>query len=111
MKFAVVALAIALAAPAAASIPAPAEAQVLTGRGGDTRRLRVAPRPALTEREEDRLFAAEEAVFELQSQIDALEALAAPTPEQIASMEDLRERLEDEQGVVDRLTRKRDRRG
>ena len=111
MKFAVVALAIALAAPAAASLPATAEAQVLAGRGGDTRRLREAPRPALTAREEDRLFAAEEAVFELQSQIETLEALASPTPEQISSMEDLRERLEDEQGIVDRLTRKRDRRG
>ena len=50
-------------------------------------------------------------MFELQSQIETLEALAAPTPEQISSMEDLRERLEDEQGIVDRLTRKRDRRG
>lgn len=111
MKFAVVALAIALAVPMAASIPATAGAQVMTGRGGDTRRLRETPRPALTAREEDRLFAAEEAVFELQSQIETLEALAAPTPDQISSMEDLRERLDDEQGIVDRLTRKRDRRG
>ncbi|WP_309627618.1 hypothetical protein [Brevundimonas sp.] len=111
MKFAVVALAIVLAAPVAASFPATAEAQVLAGRGGDTRRLREAPRAALTPREEDRLFAAEEAVFELQAQIETLEEVAAPTPEQIASLEDLRERLEDEQGTVDRLTRKRNRRG
>ena len=111
MKFAVVALAIVLAAPVAASIPATAEAQVLAGRGGDTRRLREAPRAALTPREEDRLFEAEEAVFELQAQIETLEDVAAPTPEQIASLEDLREQLEDEQGTVDRLTRKRNRRG
>jgi hypothetical protein len=111
MKFAAVALAIVLAAPVAASIPATAEAQVLAGRGGDTRRLREAPRPALTPREEDRLFEAEEAVFELQAQIETLEDVAAPTPEQIASLEDLREQLEDEQGTVDRLTRKRNRRG
>ena len=111
MKFAAVALAIVLAAPVAASIPATAEAQVLAGRGGDTRRLREAPRPALTPREEDRLFEAEEAVFELQAQIETLEDVAAPSPEQIASLEDLREQLEDEQGTVDRLTRKRNRRG
>lgn len=111
MKFAAVALAIVLAAPVAASIPATAEAQVLAGRGGDTRRLREAPRAALTPREEDRLFEAEEAVFELQAQIETLEDVAAPTPEQIASLEDLREQLEDEQGTVDRLTRKRNRRG
>ncbi len=111
MKFAAVALAIVLAAPVAASIPATAEAQVLAGRGGDTRRLREAPRPALSPREEDRLFEAEEAVFELQAQIETLEDVAAPTPEQIASLEDLREQLEDEQGTVDRLTRKRNRRG
>ena len=111
MKFAAVALAIVLAAPVAASITATAEAQVLAGRGGDTRRLREAPRAALTPREEDRLFEAEEAVFELQAQIETLEDVAAPTPEQIASLEDLREQLEDEQGTVDRLTRKRNRRG
>ena len=38
-------------------------------------------------------------------------AAAEPTAEQTASLEDLRERLEDEQGTVDRLQRKRDRRG
>ncbi|WP_428148941.1 hypothetical protein [Brevundimonas sp.] len=111
MKFAAVALVIALAAPVAASIPATAEAQVLAGRGGDTRRLREAPRATLSPREEDRLFEAEQAVFDLQAEIETLEAVAAPTPEQIASLEDLRERLEDEQGIVDRLTRKRNRRG
>ncbi len=81
------------------------------GRNGDTRRLREAPRPPLSPREEDRLFAAEEAVFELTQQIEEMEAVAEPTAAQTASLEDLRERLEDEQGTVDRLQRKRDRRG
>ncbi|WP_426042367.1 hypothetical protein [Brevundimonas sp. TWP2-3-4b1] len=111
MKFAAFALAIAFAAPIAAAIPAPADAQVLAGRNGDTRRLREATRPALTAREEDRLFAAEEATFELQQQIETIEANAAATPEETASLAGLRRRLADEQGTVDRLTRKRDRRG
>jgi len=111
MKFAAFALAIAFAAPMTAAIPVPADAQVLAGRNGDTRRLREATRPALTAREEDRLFAAEEATFELQQQIEELQAVAEPTAEQSASLDDLRERLEDEQATVDRLQRKRDRRG
>ena len=111
MKLAAVALAIAFAAPMAAAVPAPADAQVLAGRNGDPRRLREAPRPPLSPREEDRLFAAEEAVFELTQQIEEMEAVAEPTAAQSASLEDLRERLEDEQGTVDRLQRKRDRRG
>ncbi len=111
MKFAVFALAVALAAPMAAAIPAPADAQVMAGRNGDTRRLREATRPALTAREEDRLFAAEEAVFELTQQIEELEAVAEPTAEHSASLEELRDQLGREQGTVDRLQRKRDRRG
>ncbi|MFC5343166.1 hypothetical protein ACETK8_08975 [Brevundimonas staleyi] len=111
MKFTAVAIAIALAAPMAAAVPAPADAQVLAGRGGDTRRLRSAPRPALSEREEARLFAAEDAVFELTQQIEELEAVAEPTAAQSASLENLRERLNDEQATVDRLQAKRDRRG
>ncbi len=111
MKVAVFTLALALAAPMAVSFPAPAEAQVLSGRGGDTRRVRPAPRPALTEREEERLYAAEEAVQELTQQIEELEAATEPTAAQVASLSDLREQLEDEQRTVDRLQRKRDRRG
>lgn len=111
MKFAALVLAVSLAVPMTAAIPAPAEAQVLSGRGGDTRRVRPAPRPALTEREEDRLYAAEEAVEELTQQIEELEAATEPTAAQIASLAELREQLEDEQKTVDRLQRKRDRRG
>ena len=110
MKLAVFALAIAFAAPVATAFATPADAQVLAGRGGDTRSMRSAPRPALSEREEDRLFAAEEATFELTAQIEAIEANAEATPEQIASLEGLRRRLADEQRTVDRLTAKRDRR-
>jgi len=110
MKIAVLALAVALAAPMAAAIPAPADAQVLAGRGGDTRRSR-AERPALTEREENRLFEAEEATFELTAQIETIQNNAEATPEQIASLEGLRRRLADAQRTVDRLSAKRDRRG
>lgn len=101
----------ALAAPLALTLSSPADAQVMAGRGGDTRRLHDAPRPALSPREEDRLFAAEDAVTELQGQIDALEEVTEPTADQSSSLDDLRDRLRREQGTVDRLTRKRDRRG
>jgi hypothetical protein len=107
---ALVALAAVIAAPVSVSFPAPADAQVLAGRGGDTRRLRAAPRPALSEREENRLFAAEEAVWELTDQIATIEATAEPTAEQTESLVDLRRRLEEQQAIVDRLTAKRDRR-
>ena len=109
MKIAILALAVALAAPMATAIPTPADAQVLAGRGGDNRRARSAPRPPLSEREEDRLFAAEEATFELTAQIEAIEANSEATPEQIAGLEALRRRLADEQRTVDRLIAKRDR--
>ncbi len=110
MKVAVFTLALALAAPMAASLPTPADAQVLSGRGGDTRRLRAAPRPALTEREEERLYAAENAVAELTQQIEALEAATEPTAAQTAALAEMRDQLEDEQNTVERLQRKRDRR-
>lgn len=109
MKIAVFALAVALAAPMAAAIPTPADAQVLAGRGGDTRRSQNT-RPALTEREENRLFEAEEATFELTDRIEAIEANAEATPEEVASLEGLRRRLAEAQRTVDRLTAKRDRR-
>lgn len=110
MKFVCVMLAVVLAAPVAVAVPTPSDAQVLAGRGGDTRRAPSAPRPALSEREEDRLFAAEDAVIALTEQIAQLEAVAEPTAQQTAQLEQLRERRDDEQGVVDRLQRKRDRR-
>lgn len=109
MKIAVFALAVALAAPMATAVPAPADAQVIAGRGGDTRRARSAPRPPLTEREYDRLFEAEEATLDLTAQIEAIEANVEATPQEIASLEGLRRRLADEQRTVDRLTAKRDR--
>lgn len=111
MKFAVVALAVVLATPTVVAFPSTADAaQVLAGRGGDTRRSRsAAPRPALSEREEERLFAAEDAVIELTEQIEAIEASATPSPQDAARLEDLRRRLAGEQRTVERLVAKRDR--
>jgi len=106
----VIALAVVLAAPVSVSFPAPADAQVLTGRSGDARRERRAARPALSEREQERLFQAEEAVWEITDQIATIEAAPEPTAEESASLTGLRSRLEEEQEVVDRLQAKRDRR-
>lgn len=111
MKFAVVALALVMATPTVVAFSSPADAaQVLAGRGGDTRRSRsAAPRPALSEREEERLFAAEDAVIELTEQIEAIEASPVPAQTDAARIEELRRRLNDEQRTVDRLVAKRDR--
>ena len=105
--FAIAALALVLAAPLA-SIPTPSDAQVLTGRGNP--RMARAPRPALSAREEDQLFAAQDAVYDLEQQIAVIEAASEPTAEQTASLPDLREQLEDQQATVERLEAKRDRR-
>ena len=107
--FAILALAVALSAPVVTT-PTTSDAQVLTGGGSSSRRWRPAPRPALSPREEDRLFAAQDAVYDLEQQIAVIEASPEPTPEQTAALPDLRERLAAEQEVVERLETKRDRR-
>lgn len=104
---AIAVLSLVLAAPVI-SIPTPADAQVMVGRG--SARGSAPRRPALSEREQERLAEAEDAVWELEEQIADIEAAAEPTPEQTAQLPELRERLERETAVVDRLTAKRDRR-
>jgi hypothetical protein len=108
MKTLAVAVFSLLVAAPVVSVPTPADAQVMVGRGSS----RGAPprRPALSPREENRLIEAEDAVFEIEDRIAAIEASATPTPEQLAELPELRERLERENAVVERLTAKRDRR-
>jgi len=104
---AVAVLSLLLAAPVV-SVPTPADAQVMVGRGN----ARGAPprRPPLSQREENRLIAAEDAVYSLEDQIAAIEASEAPTAEQLAQLPELRERLAEESATVERLTAKRNRR-
>lgn len=104
---AVAVLSLVLATPVV-SIPTPSDAQVMVGRGNS--RGSAPRRPALSEREVNRLMEAEDAVFEIEDRIAAIEASANPTPEQLAELPELRERLERENAVVERLTAKRDRR-
>lgn len=106
-SFAVAALSLALAVPVV-SIPTPSDAQVMVGRGAA--RGSAPRRPALTPREENRLIEAEDAMFEIEDRIAVIESSESPTPEQLAELPELRERLERESAVVERLTAKRDRR-
>ncbi len=105
----VIALALATALPATALTAAPADAQVLTGRAAPNRN---APRP-LSEREQNRLYEAEDQVFELDSQIadiqSAAEAAGGLTEAQQAQINELTRRRADAQRTIDRLERKRNR--
>jgi len=105
----VIALGLAVAVPAISLTAAPAEAQVLTGRNAATRN---APRP-LSERELNRLYEAEDLVFELDTQIAEIradgEAAGGLTDAQRAQIAELTRRRDDAQRTIDRLERKRDR--
>ena len=112
MKLPLIALlAVVLAAPVV-TVPTPADAQVRVGSGA--RRdppLRVrTTAPRLTEAEEDRLWDAQAAVSDLDSQIAAVNALVAAaggaTPEHQATLADLTARRTAEQEVVDNLRAK-----
>ena len=112
MKFLVIAaVAFAVAAPAGASlIPASAEAQVLAGRYA-ARAAAPPSRPALSEREEARLFAAQDEVQTLQQQIEEIrtssQEQAGLTPEQTAQITERETRIVERQQVIDRLEAKR----
>ena len=105
-----VALAMVTALPVVALTAAPADAQVLTGRGAP--RSTPAPRP-LTEAEENRLYEAEDLVFQLDSQIADIqaagEAQGGLTPAQQAEITALTRRRADAQRTIERLERKRNR--
>lgn len=110
----IAALCMTIAAPTVVAFaPANADAQVLAGRYA----ARATPhtrRPALSAREEERLYAAQDEVFNLQQEIETLQAGAATTPltaEQQAQLEAHQARLAEQQAIVDRLEAKRDRRG
>jgi len=102
-------LALVLAAPAV-SLPTTADAQVLTGRnnGGRAARHR-APRPALSPSEEERLYAAQDQVSALETQIAELQAMESPTDAQRAEIQTLTTRRAEAQQIVTRLEAKRDR--
>lgn len=110
----IAAVAFAVAAPTAVSlIPASAEAQVLAGRNAARAAARPA-RPALSEREEERLFAAQDEVQTLQQQIEDIRTSGQEqgglTPEQTAQITERETRIAEHQQVVDRLEAKRARR-
>ncbi len=106
----VIALAIATAMPVV-TLPVTADAQVLTGRNAPRRA--APPRPALTEREQDRLFEAEDQVFEIDSQLADIEAAAEAaggvTEAQQAQIDALTRRRAEAQRTIDRLEAKRNR--
>lgn len=108
----VIALAAALALPAVTVPVTAADAQVLTGRGA-ARRPAPPPRPALTEAEENRLFEAEDQVFQIDTQLAdiqaAAEAAGGLTEAQQAQIQALTRRREEAQRTIDRLEAKRDR--
>ena len=106
----VIALSAALAMPAV-TLPVSADAQVLTGRNAPRRA--TPPRPALTEAEENRLFEAEDQVFEIDSQLADLqaagEAAGGLTEAQQAQVNVLTRRREEAQRTIARLEAKRNR--
>ncbi|WP_332654572.1 hypothetical protein [Brevundimonas sp.] len=106
----VVALALATAMPVI-SLPVMADAQVLTGRG--SARRAAPPRPALSEREENRLYEAEDLVSEIDVQLAEIqaagEAAGGLTEAQQAQIDTLTRRRADAQRTIDRLEAKRNR--
>lgn len=107
----VVALALATAIPVI-NLPAPsADAQVLAGR--NAARRPPAPRPRLTEAEENRLYEAENAVFEIDERIAEIqaagEAAGGLNEDQQAQITALTRRREDAQRTINRLEAKRNR--
>ncbi len=107
----VIALALATAMPGAALSVTPADAQVLTGRNAPRRG--PPPRPRLSEAELDRLAQAEDAIFEIDSQIETIQTAAQEaggiTPAQQAEIDALTRRRDEAQAIVDRLEAKRNR--
>ena len=107
----VIALSAALAVPVIGLSATPADAQVLTGRNAPNRS--AAPRPALSEREQNRLFEAEDQVFEIDSQLADIqaagEAAGGLTEAQQAQIEALNRRRAEAQRTIDRLEAKRNR--
>jgi hypothetical protein len=106
----VIALAIATAMPVV-TLPVTADAQVLTGRNAPRRA--APPRPALSEREENTLYEAEDQVFQIDSQLADIqaagEATGGLTEAQQAQIATLTRQRAEAQRTIDRLEAKRDR--
>ena len=107
--FLIAAFVIASVAPIAV-IPTSADAQVLAGRSA-ARAAERQRRPALSTREEDRLYASQDQITTLQQQIAELETAGQTagglTPEQTTQIAAHRAQLAEAQTIVDRLEAKR----
>ena len=113
MKLVLIAAALSVAVPVTVTfVPTPADAQVLAGRYAARANQRPAPRPPLSEREENRLYAAQDEVASLTQQIADIQAAAATglTAEQQTQLQAHQTRLAEQQAIVDRLEAKRNRR-
>lgn len=113
MKLPLIALLAALAAAPAVVLPAaPAEAQVLTGRNrAQPPRRTPRPRPRLSEAEQDRLYAAQDLILELDGQITDMEALGQSqdgglTDAQRLQLDDYKTRRSAAQQTVEQLEAK-----
>lgn len=108
----IAALVLSSAAPVVV-VPTFADAQVLTGRG-TARAAERRARPALSEREQERLYATQDQVSTLEGQIatltEASETAGGLTPEQTTQMSAYQTQLAEARTVVDRLEAKRARR-
>jgi hypothetical protein len=111
MKLALIAAVALVTAMPVVSVPTASDAQVLTGRRSTPSR---APRPPLSPAEEDRLYAAQDLVLELDAQIENIqaagEAAGGLTAEQTAQIQAHTARRAEAQQTVERLETKRDRR-
>lgn len=107
----IAALSLVTAAPVI-TIPAPADAQVHVGRGvrRSPPRRPAAPRPRLTEAEQDRMFAAQDEIVAIDTQraaiISAGEAAGGLTEDQRLTVEELDVRRAAAQQVYDQLQAK-----
>ena len=108
MKLPLIALlSLAIAVPVM-TVPAPADAQVRVGSGArrdSPRRARPAPR--LSEAEQDRMFAAQDEILDIDSEIATIrqagETAGALSPEHQAQIDALGVRRTAAQGIVDQL--------
>lgn len=105
----IAALVLSSAAPVVV-LPTIADAQVMAGRGA-ARAAERSRRPALSVREEDRLYAAQDQVATLEQQLEALETAAqtagGATPEQAAQIAAHRSQIAEARTVIERLEAKR----
>lgn len=111
MKIALVALLAAVVAAPVVYVPTPADAQVRVGSGArrdPPRRARPAPR--LSEAEQDRMYAAQDEILDIDSEIAAIrqagETAGALSPERQAQIDALGVRRTAAQQIVDQLQAK-----